>query len=273
MRSFLYLGGSVLASVAFQSSVLVWPQTFQSYGWAVKYIWIACGIFWILYFLTHRSLFGVKNPSLPSIPGPVGNPVTVNVNPNISPTISPQINVNVSNTSQLPERRPKITFEKWDTRAETMEFWQSGFILENHGEAALEVRVKRFQIAENVFADSAPVSTISAGDRGFALVWLEGISSIGFELAKWNLRAAMKKASDARDGGKMYRPDYAVPVAVTYRDTTKDGTKARLSWLTFQHGTNWSSARQSSANSTSYLGRRLGLLCGQFLVFEVGSVD
>jgi hypothetical protein len=152
---------------------------------------------------------GVKNPSLPPNPGPV----TVNVSPSISPTISPTINIGVS---VLPDRRPKITFFEWKFRDYTYNRRDSGFVLENHGEAALEVKVMRFQIATDVFAESAMVATIGESRQEFALVWIEGFPHI--DMGKWDLPAAMKKAADERDGGRMYRPNYIVPVSVTYRD-------------------------------------------------------
>jgi hypothetical protein len=143
--------------------------------------------------------------------------VNPNISPNISPTISPTFNVGM----QTPvANRPKISFKKWETRTQAMEFWQSGFILENHGaEAALDVTVVRFEIEKNVFAESSPLPTIGEGQEGFALVWIEGLPSAPFRNEKWDLLAAMKKAADARDGGQItYRQNYTVPVSVMYKD-------------------------------------------------------
>lgn len=146
-------------------------------------------------------------------PTPTNITVNPNISPNISPTISPTFNVGVQPS---PADRPKITFKKWGTRGQTMDFWESGFILENHGaEAALDVRVVRFKIADNVFADSSAISTIGEYQEDFALVWIEGLPCTLFKMEKWDLLAAMKKAAGVKDGG------HTVSVSVMYTDFDK----------------------------------------------------
>jgi hypothetical protein len=118
----------------------------------------------------------------------------------------------------LPDNRPKLTFDRWDILGETLDIWQRGFFLGNHGDAALDVQVQRFQIAPDKFASSKTVPTIPAHGQGLAPVWLEGYSPFGFVAEKWDLLRAMKEASDTRTGNQMFRPDYIVPITVTYKD-------------------------------------------------------
>jgi hypothetical protein len=132
----------------------------------------------------------------------------------------------------LPPNRPKITFAGWGTVSEHMQSWHSGFYLENHGEeAALEVQVQRFQIAPNVFASSGRVNTIGQHQKAFAWVWVEGFGRS--DMTKWDLPAAMKKASLAKDGPITSRPDYKILIVVTYRDFDNQAyeSTAELSYI------------------------------------------
>jgi hypothetical protein len=155
-------------------------------------------------------------------PAPANYPINITVNPNMSQVVnvSPAIPSTVG--QPVKANRPKLTFLKWDSQSQTLDIWQSGFYLENHGEAALEVNVQRFEVSPGKFASSKTVATIPAHSQEFAPVWLEGFSSFGFFPEKWDLLGAMKNASDAGDGGLMYRPNYTVTVTASYRDFDDD---------------------------------------------------
>ena len=120
---------------------------------------------------------------------------------------------------------PQLCFVRWDeipgthpdARLKPQWFqadgWlQSGFYLANDGGAAHEITVESFEIDSSVLAQSKPLARIKEKGEGFALVWLEGSAD------KWDLLGAMAKASDAKYGGSMYRPDFSLTVNVTYRD-------------------------------------------------------
>jgi hypothetical protein len=217
VRSLVALVATSLGSVAFQLSVALWPDKLQRYSWAVKYVWFGCILLWVIWIVTHPKLLGKSGPQ---IGPPAPTPININVNPNISPVIAPTISPTITATfgQSVKANRPKLTFLSWDTQPFTLDRWQSGFTLENHGEAALEVNVQRFEVSPGKYASSKTVATIPAHSQGFALVWLEGFSPFGFSSEKWNLLGAMKDASDARGGSPMYRPNYTIPIVASYRD-------------------------------------------------------
>jgi hypothetical protein len=107
---------------------------------------------------------------------------------------------------------------------------QSGFYLANDGGAAHEITVESFEIDSSVLAQSKPLARIKERGEGFALVWLEGSDD------NWDLLGAMAKASDAKYGGSMYRPDFSVPVNVTYRDAENNWyrSSAKLTYIRSQ---------------------------------------
>jgi hypothetical protein len=92
------------------------------------------------------------------------------------------------------------------------------FVLENYGDVASEVKIIRFEVAPNVSADAREIPTIGSSQEAEALVWVEGFPPSPLNMEKWDLPAAMKKAADARNGGRMYRPNYTISVTVRYRD-------------------------------------------------------
>lgn len=56
MRTLLFFLGSTLGSIAFQLTVALKPQSFQSYGWAVKYVWIMWALIWLIWLATHANV-------------------------------------------------------------------------------------------------------------------------------------------------------------------------------------------------------------------------
>jgi len=53
MRTFFAFLGSILGSAAFQLTVALYPTKLQPYAWLVKWIWIACALFWAIWLITH----------------------------------------------------------------------------------------------------------------------------------------------------------------------------------------------------------------------------
>jgi hypothetical protein len=133
-------------------------------------------------------------------------------------------------------RRPELIFTKWGNIGQVSDqrdTLQCGFFMENQGDgAARAVLVQGFTIEEGSTAASAIVSTIGKGKTEFARVWLEGYSPFGFDPDKWNLLAAMKKASDDRVRS-MYRANYVVRIAATYKDVYEHSweSSAELSYI------------------------------------------
>ena len=79
---------------------------------------------------------------------------------------------------------PYIVFKRWgqirdhaeaelvpDVSPDQLE--QRGFYLGNAGGSAFEVTVQNFQISASVNAHSTMINCLSAGEEGFALVWLD----------------------------------------------------------------------------------------------------
>src|SRR5579864_8232803 len=100
MQKALYLGASLLFSIAFQASVLLFPQYFQSYAWAVKYVWMACAVLWISWFVTHSGFWKQKSTSN-QVPGQA---ITQTANPITTQTANPTVNVHIG--SPAPPPRP-----------------------------------------------------------------------------------------------------------------------------------------------------------------------
>jgi hypothetical protein len=162
------LVATTLGSVAFQASVALSPDKLRPYSWAVKYLWLTCVALWIIWVLTHPKLGKLWHSD--SRPLPPAPNQTINVSPTISTTVSPIITANFNQPAASSlDTRPKITFVEWDTRRETLDLWQSGFVLRNHGEAAFDVTVQPFQITPSMRASSALVQTIAKDSSGFAL--------------------------------------------------------------------------------------------------------
>jgi hypothetical protein len=66
MKAVVLAIASTLASVAFQLSLLLYPQVFQPYGGALKYVWAAAAVFWLVWLggvLRDRTK---RQPSAPS---------------------------------------------------------------------------------------------------------------------------------------------------------------------------------------------------------------
>ena len=127
-----------------------------------------------VYFLFFRK----KNETASSQPIHIENKpnISPNISPNVSPTFSQTFNPTIKvefptatapAPAALPESRPKLTFDKWDTIAETLDLWQSGFRITNHGEVAIDVRIKRFEVAPGQFATSGTLTAISARSKAF----------------------------------------------------------------------------------------------------------
>ena len=131
--------------------------------------------------------------------------------------------------------RPQVCFESWgDVPADDPgalplgsgspilgKFLQKGFHLVNDGGAAHEITVETFEIEQSVRARSKTLRRIAEKGKGFAYVWLEGYPPWSHANAKWDLVGAMARASDAKYGNAMYRPDYSVEVSVVYRDADR----------------------------------------------------
>ena len=170
-----------------------------------------------------------NKPEIPTTPAsaPIGvhqenkQEFSPQFNPQFNPQFSPQVYIGTAATSAtavapaaLPQSRPKIAFDKWDTLAENLDIWESGFRMSNHGETALDVQVQRFQIAPGQFARSRKLPTIAARGKGFIPVWLEQYTDAPHSREKWDLLAAMKSAFEAGREAE----EYAVPITIRYKD-------------------------------------------------------
>jgi hypothetical protein len=60
MRAVLWFVGTALGSLAFQLSVLIWPDKFKHYAWAVKWLWVGWFVCLLIWLLTHEKLLGGK---------------------------------------------------------------------------------------------------------------------------------------------------------------------------------------------------------------------
>jgi hypothetical protein len=97
MRSFIFVLVSGMASIAFQLTVLIWPQKFQSYGPYVRWLWILTGVLFLIWLLSHPSI--KKFLGFPGTRQPgVSAPSTVNISPVI--TVSPNISQTVLSSKQ-----------------------------------------------------------------------------------------------------------------------------------------------------------------------------
>jgi hypothetical protein len=138
MRALIAAIASSAASVAFQLSVLIWPELFQRYAWSVKYLWIIAGILWLSWILSHpkfRRLLAAGQDSRPTN-GPANQNLNVSVNPVFSPVFSQQM-TDHSTPGQPkpvpgtgPEPGPNIRF----VRTKTIWVTQGG----DHGRALVE---------------------------------------------------------------------------------------------------------------------------------------
>lgn len=116
-----------------------------------------------------------------------------------------------------PDSRPKLTFDRWDIKGETLDIFEGGFLISNHGETALDIQVRRFKVHEGQFASSSSVSNIPAHHREvIAPVWLEGDHPLG--LGKWDLLRGMKAAFVAQSPSVEERGDYVVTVSARFKD-------------------------------------------------------
>jgi hypothetical protein len=228
MRSNIPPIAMTAASVALQLSILA--GQLNRFTWLAPYLWgISLGL-WLAWILGRRTrperLSESNKTSQPSAPPNVN--VSPTISADISPTISPTFNLGVSMQS---DKRPKLTFLEWKIRPHTMDRWDAGFVLENHGEAALDVKVQRFEVAQGIFADTALVPTIGERQSELVLVWIEGLPRP--DMQKWDLPGAMKRAAEAKDRGVMYRVNYSVPIVVTYRDFENQAwlSTAELSYI------------------------------------------
>jgi hypothetical protein len=53
MRTRIAFVGSLMGSIAFQVSVALYPDKLQHYAYLVKWVWIACGVSWMAWLLSH----------------------------------------------------------------------------------------------------------------------------------------------------------------------------------------------------------------------------
>lgn len=60
MRGVLWLAGTAIGSLAFQISVVIWPQKFAQYAWLVKYLWMTWFVFLFSYVITSEKVLGRK---------------------------------------------------------------------------------------------------------------------------------------------------------------------------------------------------------------------
>jgi hypothetical protein len=178
---------------------------------------ISCGI-GLLFLFVYFVFFRKKAETVPAI-RVENNP---NISPTFSPTFNPTIHIGVPATAATAptapsDSRPKLTLDRWETQAETLDMWESGFVVSNHGETALDVQVQRFQITEGKFASSSPVASIAACERDvFVPVWVEGFAPP--DMQKWDLLNAMKAASDARPDIPHGRDNYVLRIIVRFKD-------------------------------------------------------
>jgi hypothetical protein len=110
----------MLASVAFQLSILIWPQTFQQYAWVVKYVWMLCGVMWLIWFITHPDLLG-RFLTNKTADAPQSTPLQSQI---ANPTLSANPVINVY--PPAPERAdvPKYEVQKPESTAVRLEFIQ-----------------------------------------------------------------------------------------------------------------------------------------------------
>ncbi len=199
-----------------------WYWVWQNKEWLFSGVGVAAlGVVWWVFKKVTRTSPPAVVPNSPHVDNrpEVSANISPIISPNFSPTFSPTINIGTPAViaAAAPGNRPKLTLDRWDTKAETLDSWQSGFYVSNHGETALDVRVQRVQVAAGNFAFGSPVASIPAHQRNVLIpVWLEGYGSHDRE--KWDLCKAMKTASDARHRGLYGQPDYIIPVAVRYKD-------------------------------------------------------
>ena len=52
-RAFIAFGGSVMGSAGFQLSVALYPNQLQHYAFLVKWVWLVCGLCWLMWLLSH----------------------------------------------------------------------------------------------------------------------------------------------------------------------------------------------------------------------------
>lgn len=126
---------------------------------------------------------------------------------------------------------PQISFLRWGDipgdhevaikiRGEVL---QRGFHLFNDGRTAHEIEIESFEL-ESMEAKCSPIARIGEAEKAFAFVWLEGYSLFS---NKWDLLAAMSRASDEKFGNSTYRPDYTVSIVANYRDGAQRRYRSR----------------------------------------------
>jgi len=91
------------------------------------------------------------------------NKPTIIVNTGAAPAAAP---------APVPDRRPKLTFDRWDYTGETLDSWEHGMFFHNDGEAALNVYIQRFEIYPGTFVCCEATRRIPAFDEGYVPVWL-----------------------------------------------------------------------------------------------------
>jgi hypothetical protein len=107
MRSKIAALASTVATIAFHSSLAIWPDRLQQWAWTVKYLWALSVLLWMIWIFSHPWLAGRRK----SVEGKVEEPSTshagpiINISPTISPTISPVIAAQLSprNVSVQPD--------------------------------------------------------------------------------------------------------------------------------------------------------------------------
>lgn len=219
---------SASASIAFQIGLST--GHFRSYEWAITPLYAVSGALFLTWLILtlHNFLEGRKGAqpsgSFPPVMKDSGN-ATANAtggaggNASIGDIIIhiPPTQGSAAAPAPTSDRRPKLTFDGWDTKSENMDYWQSGFLVSNHGETALDVRVQRFAIFQGQFASSSAIGNIPAHDRNVLVpVWLEGYAAQNME--RWDLPKAMKAAYLAQPATAGEWPEYIVPIFARFED-------------------------------------------------------
>lgn len=114
MRRLIFFLASVMTSAAFQISLIIWPQTFQSYAPYVKLLWLLSASLFLVWVVSHPSIKRLMGFSENKRTGTVV-PSTVNISPvitvssNISPTLS---NFHQNQVKDIkPKRTPNLKIE------------------------------------------------------------------------------------------------------------------------------------------------------------------
>ncbi len=106
MRTFIFFVCSVLASAAFQISLVIWPQKFQAFAPYVKWLWALSVLLFLIWLFSHPWLKRLFNLSQTAQAASVPATPSITVSPTISPVITVASNAEPSRTSP-PSREPR----------------------------------------------------------------------------------------------------------------------------------------------------------------------